>query len=240
MATSPERMASGGVRLAHHEGGAGAEAGLDEHGGTIRNPGAAGQHGRRWARVPEVAPPPSESVDERGSRWANRDASASLLVEAPVVERVLAAALRRGGEFAEVFAEDRRGTSRRARRRARRGAVLGRDRGAGVRVVLGDTHRLRPHRRPLRSGIAGGGRGRRRHRPGGAGARRWPLAAPGDGAAQRRRRVPRGRPQGQEDRVAGARRRRRPPAPAGPSPRCPRATATAAVGSRWPTATASS
>jgi len=64
---------------------------------------------------------------------------ATLLVEAPVVERVLSAALRRGGEFAEVFAEDRQSTS----------AVLddgrveelssGRDRGAGVRVVVGET-----------------------------------------------------------------------------------------------------
>ena len=62
-----------------------------------------------------------------------------LLVETPVVERVLGAALRRGGDFAEVFVEDRHATS----------AVLddgrveelssGRDRGAGVRVVVGET-----------------------------------------------------------------------------------------------------
>ena len=61
------------------------------------------------------------------------------LVETPVIERVLAAALSQGGDFAELFAEDRHGTS----------AVLddgrveelssGRDRGAGVRVVVGDT-----------------------------------------------------------------------------------------------------
>jgi TldD protein len=61
------------------------------------------------------------------------------LVEPDVVERVLAIALRNGGDFAELFAEDRRSI----------GAVLddgrieelssGRDRGAGVRVVVGDT-----------------------------------------------------------------------------------------------------
>jgi TldD protein len=61
------------------------------------------------------------------------------LVEPPVLERVLASAMRRGAEFAEVFAEDRSATA----------AVLddgrveelssGRDRGAGVRVVVGDT-----------------------------------------------------------------------------------------------------
>ena len=67
------------------------------------------------------------------------DSDASLLVERPVVERVLAASLRRGGEFAELFAEDRQSVS----------AVLddgrveelssGRDRGVGIRVVVGET-----------------------------------------------------------------------------------------------------
>jgi TldD protein len=61
------------------------------------------------------------------------------LVESSVIERVLAVALKQGGDFAEVYAEDRRGSS----------AVLddgrveelssGLDRGAGVRVVVGDT-----------------------------------------------------------------------------------------------------
>jgi len=61
------------------------------------------------------------------------------VIDTPVLERVLGAALRRGGEFAEVFAEDRSSSS----------AVLddgrveelssGRDRGAGIRVVSGET-----------------------------------------------------------------------------------------------------
>ena len=61
------------------------------------------------------------------------------MIEQAVVERVLGAALRTGGDFAEIFAEDRRGT----------GAVLddgrvedmasGRERGAGIRVVSGET-----------------------------------------------------------------------------------------------------
>ncbi len=61
------------------------------------------------------------------------------LIAGDVLERVLRAALARGGEMAEVFAEDRQ-TS---------GAVLddgrveelssGRERGAGVRVVVGET-----------------------------------------------------------------------------------------------------
>jgi TldD protein len=61
------------------------------------------------------------------------------LIDPPVLERVLAAALARGGDLAEVFAEDRVTT----------GAVLddqrieelssGRDRGAGIRVIVGET-----------------------------------------------------------------------------------------------------
>ena len=61
------------------------------------------------------------------------------MIDQSVLEEVLGVALRTGGEFAEVFAEDRRSSS----------AVLddgrveelssGRDRGAGIRVVIGDT-----------------------------------------------------------------------------------------------------
>jgi len=61
------------------------------------------------------------------------------VIETPVLTRVIGAALRTGGDFAEVFAEEKRSTS----------AVLddgrieelssGRDRGAGIRVVVGET-----------------------------------------------------------------------------------------------------
>ncbi len=61
------------------------------------------------------------------------------MIENPVLERVLAEALRHGGDFAEVFAEDRTNSS----------AVLddgrvdelssGRERGAGIRVISGET-----------------------------------------------------------------------------------------------------
>jgi TldD protein len=62
-----------------------------------------------------------------------------VVIDSPVLERVLSEALRHGGEFAEVFAEDRSTSS----------AVLddgrveelssGRERGAGIRVVTGET-----------------------------------------------------------------------------------------------------
>ncbi len=63
----------------------------------------------------------------------------ALLVEASVVEKVLDAALRRGGEFAEVFVEDRRGTSASLDDGRVEELSSGRDRGAGVRVVVGET-----------------------------------------------------------------------------------------------------
>ena len=61
------------------------------------------------------------------------------LVEQGVIERVLGAALRTGGEFAEVFAEDRRGTAAVLDDGRVENLASGRERGAGIRVVAGDT-----------------------------------------------------------------------------------------------------
>ncbi|MHB8592886.1 MAG: TldD/PmbA family protein [Acidimicrobiales bacterium] len=63
----------------------------------------------------------------------------SALVDTGLVERVLAAALARGGEFAEVYAEDRRGTAASLDDGRVEELSSGRDRGAGVRVVVGET-----------------------------------------------------------------------------------------------------
>lgn len=61
------------------------------------------------------------------------------LVEQSVAERVLEHALRGGGDFAEVFAEDRRGTAARLDDGRVEDMVSGRERGAGIRVVVGET-----------------------------------------------------------------------------------------------------
>jgi len=61
------------------------------------------------------------------------------LVEPAAVERALGAALRRGGEFAEVFCEDKRSTGISLDDRKVEELASGRDRGAGIRVVVGDT-----------------------------------------------------------------------------------------------------
>jgi TldD protein len=65
--------------------------------------------------------------------------SGSPLVGSPIVESVLGAALVHGADFAEVFAEDRRGTSATLDDGRIEELSSGRDRGAGVRVVVGDT-----------------------------------------------------------------------------------------------------
>jgi TldD protein len=61
------------------------------------------------------------------------------VIEEAVVSRVLGAALRTGGDFAEVFAEDKRSASALLDDGRVEELSSGRDRGAGIRVVVGDT-----------------------------------------------------------------------------------------------------
>ena len=61
------------------------------------------------------------------------------MIDQDVLERVLAAAVRTGAEFAEVYAEDKRSTSVGLDDGRVEQVTSGRDRGAGIRVVKGDT-----------------------------------------------------------------------------------------------------
>jgi TldD protein len=61
------------------------------------------------------------------------------VIDDSVVEAVLGEALQTGGDFAEVFAEDRRGTAARLDDGRVEDLASGHDRGAGIRVVVGDT-----------------------------------------------------------------------------------------------------
>ena len=61
------------------------------------------------------------------------------VIDESVVEGVLGVALSTGGEFAEVFAEDRRGSAARLDDGRVEDMASGRDRGAGIRVVVGET-----------------------------------------------------------------------------------------------------
>ena len=61
------------------------------------------------------------------------------LVDEAVIARVLREALATGGEFAEVFAEDRRGSLVALDDGRVEDISSGHDRGAGIRVVVGNT-----------------------------------------------------------------------------------------------------
>ncbi|CAB4363254.1 MAG: TldD/PmbA family protein [Actinobacteria bacterium] len=61
------------------------------------------------------------------------------MIDQDVLERVLAAAVRTGADFAEVYAEDKRSTSVAFDDGRVEQVTSGRDRGAGIRVIKGDT-----------------------------------------------------------------------------------------------------
>jgi TldD protein len=62
-----------------------------------------------------------------------------VLIDESVIADVLGTALHSGGEFAELFAEDRRGTAARLDDGRVEDMASGRERGAGIRVVAGET-----------------------------------------------------------------------------------------------------
>jgi len=66
-------------------------------------------------------------------------ASVTGVIDRDVLERVLTTAMRSGGEFAEVYAEDKRSTSASLDDGRVEQVTSGRDRGAGIRVVAGET-----------------------------------------------------------------------------------------------------
>lgn len=87
--------------------------------------------------------------------------TAEPLVASDVLERVLAKGRSTGAEFAEVYIEDKRSTSAGLDDGKVEQVTSGRDRGAGIRVVSGETTGLRtllicqsedcwPQPRPLR------------------------------------------------------------------------------------------
>ena len=61
------------------------------------------------------------------------------MLDEGMIQRVLGTALQTGGEFAEIFVEDRRSTAARLDDGKVEEVTSGRDRGAGVRVVIGET-----------------------------------------------------------------------------------------------------
>jgi len=70
---------------------------------------------------------------------ARRSPGDAAMIDDTVAQRVLGTALRTGGDFAEIFAEDRRSSSAHFDDGRVEQLSSGRDRGAGIRVVRGDT-----------------------------------------------------------------------------------------------------
>ena len=87
------------------------------------------------------------------------------LLDSSLLQETLTVAMRTGGEFAEVFVEDRRGISALFDDGRVEELTSGRDRGAGVRVVVGDTtgfaHTADLSRTGLRAAAEAAGRRRR-------------------------------------------------------------------------------
>ena len=61
------------------------------------------------------------------------------MLDHELINRTLSTAMRTGGEFAEVFVEDKRSSSAVLDDGRVEELTSGRDRGAGIRVVVGDT-----------------------------------------------------------------------------------------------------
>jgi len=78
--------------------------------------------------MPGTIPPVEPTVSTAGP-----------LIESSVLERVLGTALARGGDMAEVFAEDRQTSGAVLDDRRIEELSSGRERGAGIRVVVGET-----------------------------------------------------------------------------------------------------
>ena len=162
------------------------------------------------------------------------------MLENDLITRTLGVALSTGGDFAEVFAEDRRTTSGRLDGGKVEQLTSGRERGAGVRVVVGDTTGYAHTADLSEAGLAGRRRGRGRRSPQGGGGGAYVVdldrAAVSNASATVRSSGPRTWPS--RPRSTCSSRPTRPPAPAGtPSRRSPPASATSAGASSSPTPT---
>src|SRR5918996_419448 len=98
-----------------------------------------GQHDRRGSTEEPGRPQPSPAPTRHDRTVQVRVLACGLVLDEAVVHDVLRTALRSGGRFAEVFAEERHSTSIRLDDRRIEELTEGTDRGAGIRVVAGDT-----------------------------------------------------------------------------------------------------
>ena len=129
------------------------------------------------------------------------------LVAPAAVEKALAAALRRGGEFAEVFAEDKRSTGISLDDRRVEELSSGRDRGAGIRVVVGETTGFAHTADLSEAGLLAAAEAAAAVAPRREGRARDLARGPPRSLAERRHFLPRPDPKGREGRAAASCRR---------------------------------
>jgi TldD protein len=108
-----------------------------------------------------------------------------VMIESDVVERVLAAATRTGADFAELYAEDKRSTSASLDDGRIEQVNTGRDRGAGIRVIAGDTTGYAYTADLSESGLLGAAQAAAAAARGGGGTARV-VAVAGDASPTRR------------------------------------------------------
>ena len=108
-----------------------------------------------------------------------------MVIDSPVLERVLSEALRHGGDFAEVFAEDRSTSSALLDDGRVEELSSGRERGAGIRVVSGETTGFAHTADLTEAGLLRAAEAASAVARDGAGARpRWPSGSAGAGAVR--------------------------------------------------------
>jgi TldD protein len=100
---------------------------------------ARGVEGRVTTGVGGARPPAGQV--QLAAPWSRPRApvGSAGMIDQDVLERVLGGALATGADFAEVYAEDKRSTSAALDDGRIEQVTSGRDRGAGIRVVAGDT-----------------------------------------------------------------------------------------------------
>src|SRR2546423_117053 len=136
----PESWAGAGAALLAAADAAGGRPGSRLRGSTTRVGAAPPTRRRRKPDASSSSPPRAWWTwpnDRRGAALTAEGAAP--LIEAALARRVLQGALQHGGDFAEVFCEERSGLGLAIDQSRVEGVQRGSDRGGGVRVVRGET-----------------------------------------------------------------------------------------------------
>src|SRR2546423_6934771 len=109
-------------------------------GRPVTNATHASSHRATSRGVASTATSPERIASAVSASVTTREAiTITIMIDRDVLTRVLSQALGRGGDFAEVFAEERENTTTSVDDGRVEGVSSGRSRGAGIRVIRGET-----------------------------------------------------------------------------------------------------